>query len=112
MPRPDRSPPPTALSQLAAAFRAMRKRKALTQAGLAERTGGVQGHISAIERGTHDPRASTLLAMAAALGCELILVPRETVSETRRASGLTGRAAAGSVLDEVFVPEPEADHAD
>lgn len=87
----------------------MRKRMGMTQAGLAERTGGIQGHISAIERGAHDPRASTLLALAAALGCELMLVPKEQASQVRRAAGLTGRAAAGSILDEVFVPEPEDD---
>ncbi len=91
----------------------MRKRKGLTQAGLAERTGGIQGHISGIERGTHDPRASTLLVIAAALGCELILVPKEHAAEARLAAGLTDRSASpGSVLDEVFVPDPEADDAD
>jgi XRE family transcriptional regulator, fatty acid utilization regulator len=86
----------------------MRKRRGLTQAGLAERTGGAQAHISGIENGTYDPRASTLIAIAAALGCELILVPKEKVAELRRSVDPSGRTATpASILDEVFVPEPE-----
>ena len=88
----------------------MRKRRGLTQAGLAERTGGAQAHISGIENGTYDPRASTLIALAAALGCELMLVPKEKVAELRRSVDPSGRAATpASILDEVFVPEPGDD---
>jgi len=86
----------------------MRKRRGLTQAGLAERTGGAQAHISGIENGAYDPRTSTLIAIAAALGCELILVPKEKVAELRRSVNRSGRTATpASILDEVFVPEPE-----
>jgi len=95
---------------LAASVRAMRKQRGMTQAGLAERTGGAQAHISGIERGTHDPRTSTLITIAAALGCEVLLVPRERAAELRRGISLSGRAAVpSSILDEVFVPDPEDD---
>jgi transcriptional regulator with XRE-family HTH domain len=93
---------------LAASVRALRKHRGLTQAGLAERTGGAQAHISGIERGTYDPRASTLIAIAAALGCDLLLVPKERAAELRQGISPSGRATVpSSILDEVFVPEPE-----
>lgn len=104
---------PTALSALGAALQAMRKRKSLTQAALAERTGRTQAQISAIESNSHDPRASTLVAVAAALGCEWILVPKDRTREALRSAGLTGQPASPpSVLDEVFVPEPDAEDDD
>ena len=86
----------------------MRKLKKLTQAALAERTGRTQAHISAIESGAYDPRASTLIALAAALGCEWVLVPKERAAEALRSAGLTGQSPA-TVLDEVYVPDPEDD---
>jgi transcriptional regulator with XRE-family HTH domain len=110
MARASRPSPPPAQMQLAASLRTMRKRRGLTQAGLAERTGGAQAHISGIENGTYDPRTSTLIALAAALGCELMLVPKEKVAELRRSVSPSGRATTpASILDEVFVPEPEED---
>ena len=110
MVKSSRPSPPSAQMLLAASVRAMRKRRGLTQEGLAERTGGAQAHISGIERGTYDPRTSTLIAIAAALGCELMLVPKEKIAELRQGSSPNGRATApASILDEVFVPEPEDD---
>lgn len=100
--------PSAALSALSSALQAMRKRKGLTQTGLAERTGGTQSHISAIEKGTYDPRASTLIALASALGAEWVLVPKERAAEMRRSAGLTGKSGfPPTVLEEVYVPEPE-----
>lgn len=89
----------------------MRKQRELTQTGLAERTGRTQAHVSAIENGTFDTRASTLVALAAALGCEWVLVPKERAAEAMRSAGLGGRAPA-TVLEEVFVPDPEDDDGD
>lgn len=97
---------PASISALGAALKAMRKQRELTQAGLGERTGRNQAHISAIENGTFDARASTLLALAAALGCEWVLVPKDRVGEAMRSAGLGGRSPA-TVLEEVFVPDPE-----
>ena len=95
------------LSALSAALQATRKKKNMTQAGLAARTGMTQGHISAIEKGALDPKASTLLTMAGALGCELILVPKERASEALRLAGMPGKAVSPpTLLEEMFVPEP------
>lgn len=66
-----------ALSALSSALQAMRKDRRLTQSELGRRTSRTQAHISAIESGSHDPRASTLVAIAAALECEWVLVPKE-----------------------------------
>ena len=107
MDRPKRQAAPS-LPPLAVALQAMRKRRGLTQAGLAERTGRTQSHISAIEKGIHDPRASTLVALASALGSEWILVPKERAADALRSAGMTGQAVSPpTVLEEVFVPEPE-----
>ena len=107
MVRQPRQSPPASLSALGAALQAMRKRKGLTQAGLAERTGRMQSHISATEKGTYDPRASTLIALAAALGCEWVLVPKERAAETRRIAGLAAKPGAPqTVLEELYVPDP------
>jgi transcriptional regulator with XRE-family HTH domain len=54
----------------------MREQKGLSQKALAKRTGGVQSHVSAIEKGTINPSASTLIALAAALEAEWLLIPK------------------------------------
>ena len=91
----------------------MRKRKGLTQGELAERTGRSPAHISVIEHGTFDFRASTLTAIAAALGCEVLLVPRERAAEALRSAGLTGRhTSPPTVLEEVYIPDPDAEDSD
>jgi transcriptional regulator with XRE-family HTH domain len=107
MARRRRTVPPS-LSALSNALQAMRKRRNLTQAALAQRTGQTQAYISAIENATHDPRASTLSALAAALGCEWILVPKDRAREALRSAGLTGQPPLpATLLDEVSVPEPD-----
>jgi len=110
MPKPRNDPSLPSLAALAAPLRAMRKRRGLTQAELAERTGRAQTHISAIERGSYDLRASTLMTIAAALGCEVMLVSKEQAAELRRGIGSSGqKVTPRTILDEVFVPEPEDD---
>jgi transcriptional regulator with XRE-family HTH domain len=78
------------LSALGAALRAVRKQKGLRQKALAKRTGGLERHISAIENGTIDPSAATLIALAAALGAEWLLIPRAEAAPARRLAGLSG----------------------
>ncbi len=108
MPKPTENKPASPLAALAAPIRAMRKRRGLTQAELAERTGRAQTHISAIELGTYDLRASTLMSIAAALGCEVMLVPQQQAAELRRSTAPSGqRGTPATILEEVFVPEPE-----
>jgi transcriptional regulator with XRE-family HTH domain len=102
-----RRPTQTSISPISAALLAMRKRKGLTQAALAERTGQTQAYVSAVERGSHDLRASTLIAFASALGCEWILVPKNRSQDVLRSVGLTGQPVTPpTLLDEVYVPEP------
>ncbi len=50
-------------------MRAIRRRRGLTQAALAERAGLSPETVSALERGKHAPRADSLAALARALGC-------------------------------------------
>ncbi len=53
----------------------LRKRRDLTQRQLAARTGIQQSEISRIEGGRANPTASTLVALARALGGELRILP-------------------------------------
>lgn len=53
-----------------------RARLGMSQVELATRTGRASPRLSVIERGQVDPRLSTLMAMAEALGVDLVAVPR------------------------------------
>lgn len=55
---------------------ALRERRGLTQAELAERTGIDQADISRIERGSANPTERTLSRIGEALGAELRFVER------------------------------------
>jgi len=46
----------------------LRRKLGLTQAQLAEQAAVNQGHLSSVERGSHQPRPATLRALAVALG--------------------------------------------
>ncbi len=106
-PRPSR---PRRISALGAALQAMRKQKGLSRQALAERTGGLRSHVSAIEKGTVNPRASTLIALAAALGAEWVLLPRGEAAEARGLAGPSRKPETpASTLDDVYVPDPEAE---
>lgn len=88
----------------------MRKRRQLTQKALADRTGQTQARISSMENGALDIRASTLVALAAALGCEWMLVPRDRAREASRSAGLAGQPTTPTtLLDEVQVPDDGKD---
>jgi DNA-binding phage protein len=60
-----------------AEFLAVRRRRRMTQAQLARRSGVPQSEISRIERGVANPTAATLRALVEALGAELHLVDAE-----------------------------------
>jgi transcriptional regulator with XRE-family HTH domain len=51
-------------------IKALRKRAALTQEGLAERAGFNPKYVSGIERGRENPTLDTLIRMAAELGVQ------------------------------------------
>ncbi len=61
---------------IARALKAARSHKGLSQRDLAQRTGVPQSHISKIESGGVDLKASSLIEFARALDLELMLVPR------------------------------------
>lgn len=56
---------------------ALREEQQITQAALSERSGLSRMTIVRTEKGQIDPRLSTILVMARALGLELMLVPSE-----------------------------------
>ena len=64
-----RGPPPERLA-FAANLQRARHAAGLTQAELAERSGVSQPHISQLESGTWEPRLTTIMALATALGVE------------------------------------------
>ena len=81
---------------VADALRNARHAKGLNQRELSARSGVPQGHISKIENGAVDLRASSLVALARALDLELMLVPRKSVSAVQ---SIAGNAAAGAAQD-------------
>ena len=60
-------------------LRIARHAAGISQRALSARSGLTQAHISQIERGTLEPRLSSLIDMARALDLELVLVPRKLV---------------------------------
>ncbi len=67
-----------ATEHIANRLRIAREAKGLSQRELSAKSGVPQSHISKIENGAVDLRASSLVALARALDLELILVPRKS----------------------------------
>lgn len=65
--------------QILRQLKAARNEKGLSQRELSAKSGVPQSHISKIERGDVDLRASSLIALARVLDLELALIPRKTV---------------------------------
>lgn len=55
----------------------------LTQSEVGQKLGLPQSHVSKIEQGGTDPRLSTVSDMARVLNQELVLVPRQLLSQVR-----------------------------
>ncbi len=70
---------PTAMG---AALRRQRKKLGLSQVELGERINARQATLSALEAGTADTKLRTLMDVVAALGLEMVVRPRSTVSDT------------------------------
>lgn len=64
-------------------LRIARQIMGLKQAELGKKLGLPQSHISKIEQGGTDPRLSTVSDMARVLDQELVLVPRQQLSQVR-----------------------------
>lgn len=87
-----------------------RRAQGLTQAELAAKCGLSRMAIQKAESGATDPRLSTILVMARALGMELMLVPtdiRPDLQQFIRAGGRVlgqqaGAGAPASVVDELL----------
>lgn len=61
-------------------LKATREARGLSQRALSRLAGVPQSHISKIENGSVDLRVSSLIELSRALGLELTLVPRNTLS--------------------------------
>ena len=106
--------PRQSVAPIAAALKAARQARKLTQRELGKKIGTPQSHISTIEAGRVDLTTSSLIELARALELELVLVPRSLVLAIRgliRAPeevGDSGRAlrntAAHSQVTEAPVP--------
>jgi transcriptional regulator with XRE-family HTH domain len=96
-------------SDLASAFRELRRRRGLSQIALADLTGRKQARISLVEGGRDDPRLSTLIALARALGSELVLVPREHIAEVRQIVNASSKKPnrVPTFFEEMYVPDPD-----
>ena len=68
-----------ATDYIATTLKNARKAKGLSQRALSELAGVPQSHISRIETGGVDLRASSLVELARVLDLELVLVPRKSV---------------------------------
>lgn len=80
-----------------------RKKKGMTQSELAHYVGLPQSHISAIEQGKIDLRASTLIQIARILDYEVMLIPRHLDSFIRVI--IEGKEDAG--IEPRFQPDEE-----
>jgi transcriptional regulator with XRE-family HTH domain len=72
-----------ATEYIARTLREARENKGLSQRELSTKSGVPQGHISKIENGAVDLRASSLVALARVLDLELLFIPRQAVSAVK-----------------------------
>jgi DNA-binding XRE family transcriptional regulator len=99
--------------QLIQQLEVARKAASLTQANLAQQAGLSRMTIQRTEAGHLDPRLSTMLEMARALGMELILVPgvlRAEVEDFLRSGGRflaqpAGISAPLSIVDAILAED-------
>ena len=102
-----------AWSRLADELREMRSALGLTQRELARRIGRPPPRVSELESGEGDPRISTVIAVASALGMELMVVPAARVRELRR---LIGRSPVETkpetVFEELAIPDEDEDESE
>jgi transcriptional regulator with XRE-family HTH domain len=65
------------LQQIADTLQSQLKRRSLTQEGLRRETGISKQTLTNVLSGSHDYKATTLLAVCDRLGLDLLLVPKE-----------------------------------
>jgi predicted transcriptional regulator len=59
------------LEKLAERIKVLRKERGMIQPGLARKAGLSEGYIARLETCRHDPKLSTLIALARALRCDV-----------------------------------------
>ena len=84
------------------ALKKAREKKGLSQRKLGKKAGVPQSHISKIENGEVDLRASSLITLARALDLELVLVPRRVLPAVESIA----RADAASATSDLGYPKP------
>jgi len=82
------------INSIAAELETVRKASGLTQEQLAVKAGLNRMTVQRLESGTLDPRLSTVLEMARAMGMELLLVPQSLRHEVYGFIRSGGRALA------------------
>lgn len=103
------------MSNLLAELELSRKASGLTHEALAQRAGLSRMTVQRTEAGKIDPRISTLLVLARALGMDIMLVPkslRPDLEDFVRSGGRflgqpSGVGAPQSLIDELLQPEKE-----
>ena len=98
------------LKPIAAALKAARQKKRLSQRELGERVGLPQSHISKIESAAVDLQTSNLMEMARALDLELALLPREMLPAIRALERSIPRQSAYVVAEPAQVPAYSLDN--
>ena len=96
--------------QLLKEYAQVRQDQKLSQAAVAERAGLSRMAVQKMESGASDPRLSTLIVLARALGMELMLVPsalRQDLEAFARSGGRTlgqpaGVDAPASIIDDLL----------
>ncbi|CAN7426414.1 helix-turn-helix transcriptional regulator [Mesorhizobium sp. LjRoot246] len=89
----------------------------MTQGELADLAGTTQAYVSKVESGRINPESATLYAIAAALDCEIVFVPRQALVQVRAivSSSLDGERnptvarQTDSAVDELFIPDADDD---
>ena len=93
-----------AVEEIVAALKAAREARGLSQRDLGALSGVPQSHISRIENGGADIRLSSLVALARALGLEVVLAPRSRMPaiEGVLRSGDDGAAPDGDTVKPAY----------